>query len=99
MLMADLKHSGQAVIEDGSIVIRVALSALPMVVEGSWASGALDTRWKLTNIDEFAEDLVHELNNEAEDGTTRIHQLFDGAINEALEQGARGIEEHEDQDA
>lgn len=96
--MADLKHSGQAVIEDGSIVIRVALSALPTVVEGSWASGALDTRWKLTNIEEFADDLVYELNNEAEDGTTRIHQLFDDAINEALEQGARGIEEHEDQD-
>ena len=97
--MADIKHSGQAVIEDGSIVIRVSLSALPMVVEGSWASGALDTRWKLTNIEEFAEDLVHELNDEAEDDSTRIHQLFDGAITEALEQGARGIEEHEDQDA
>ncbi len=94
--MADIKHSGQAIIEDGNIVIRVALSALPMVVEGAWASGALDTRFKITNTKEFAGDLVHELNNEAEDGTTPIHQLFDAAINE---QGARGIEEHEDQDA
>ena len=97
--MADIKHSGEAVIEDGSIVIRVALSALPMVVESSWASGALDTRFKITNVEEFAADLVTELNSEAEDGTTMIHQLFDKGINEALEQGARGIEEHENQDA
>lgn len=96
---ADIKHSGQAIIEDGSIVIRVALSALPMVVEGSWASGALDTRFKITNVEEFAADLAMELNREAEDGATMIHQLFDKGINEALEQGARGIEEHENQDA
>jgi len=97
--MTDLKYSGQAIIEDGNIVIRVAFSALPMVVEGAWTTGALDIRFKITNTEEFADDLVHELNNESEDGTTRIHQLFDGAIREALEQGARGIEEHEDQDA
>jgi hypothetical protein len=96
--MADTKDSGRAIIEDGSIVIRAALSELPMVVEGAWASGALDTRFKITNVDEFAADLMTELNDEAEDGTTRIHKLFDSAINEALEQGARGIEEHDVQD-
>jgi hypothetical protein len=61
MLMVDIKHSGQAIIEDDNIVIRVALSALPMVVEGSWASGAMDTRFKITNVEEFAADLVMEL--------------------------------------
>ena len=96
--MADLEHSGQAIIEDGSIVIRIALAALPDIVEGSWASGAMDTRFKVTNIDEFAAELVTQLNHEAEDGTTRVHQLFDGAITEAIEQGAFGIEEHEDQE-
>ena len=97
--MADIKHSGEAIIEGDSIVIRVALSALPIVLEGSWACGALDTRFKLTDVNKFASELVRELNDESEDGTTRIHKLFDGAIIEALEQGALGIEEHEDQDA
>ncbi len=50
----DLKHSGQAIIENGSLVIRVALSALPQVVEGSWATGNLRVRYKITNVDEFA---------------------------------------------
>ncbi len=96
--MADIENSGRAVIEDGSLVIRVALSALPMVVEGSWAAGGLATRYKITNLDEFAADLVNELNSEAEDGTTRVHKLFDGAIEEAINQGAFGIEEHETQE-
>ncbi len=96
--MADIDDSGRAIIENGSIVIRIALSTLPMVVEGSWASGAMDTRFKIINIEEFAADLVTELNSESEDGTTRVHKLFDGAIEEAINQGAFGIEEHEDQD-
>ncbi len=88
-----------AAIENGAIVIRVSLAALPQVVEGAWALHALDKRWKLTDVPTFAKELVHELNREDEQGTTMIHRMFDTAINEALEQGAEGIEEHEDQDA
>lgn len=97
--MTDIELSGRAVIDDGAIVIRVALDALPQVVEGAWACNKLPVRYKLTNVEAFARDLVTELNREAEDGTTRVHVLFDGAIEEALEQGAEGIEEHEEQDA
>lgn len=67
---AAIENSGQAIIEDGSIVIRVALSALPMVIEGSWATGNLPMRYKITNPDEFAADLVSQLNQEDEGGTT-----------------------------
>lgn len=91
-------NGGVAVIVRGSIVIRVPLSTLPQVLEGAWAAGGIDTRYKITNIDEFAADLVGELNREEEDGTTRIHQMFDKAIDEAIGQGAFGIEEHEDQE-
>jgi hypothetical protein len=93
------ENGGQAVIENGSIVIRVSLDALPTVVEGAWASGGMDTRYKITNAQEFAAELVTELNRESEDGTTRIHLMFDRAIQEAIDQGAFGIEEHEQQEA
>jgi hypothetical protein len=41
---------------------------------------------------------MRELNQESEDGSTRIHRMFDGAIEEAINQGAFGIEEHERQE-
>lgn len=94
-----LENSGRAIIEDGSMVIRIALEALPMIVEGSWAAGGMDTRYKVTDPAAFAADLVRELNDESEDGTTRIHRMFDKAIENAIGQGAFGIEEHEKQEA
>jgi hypothetical protein len=92
-------NSGQAVIENGDIIIRAPIDALPQVAEGAWVIGALDKRWKVTDPAIFAKELLHALNNEDEQGTTMIHKMFDKAINEALEQGAEGIEEHETQDA
>lgn len=94
-----LSNSGRAVIEDDAVVIRVALEALPMIVEGAWATDNLSTRYKITDAMEFAKDLVRELNDESEDGSTRIHRMFDKAIENAIEQGAFGIEEHEQQEA
>ena len=93
-----LENSGRAIIEDGSLVIRVALEALPMIVEGSWAAGGIDTRYKVTDAAAFAADLVRELNDESEDVTTLIHRMFDKAIDNAIGQGAFGIEEHEKQE-
>lgn len=94
-----MELSGKAVIEGETIVIRVPIASLAQVVEGAWALGSLDMRWKVTDAPVFARDLVVELNREDEQGTTKIHTMFDKAINEALEQGADGIEEHENQDA
>jgi hypothetical protein len=93
-----MDHSGQAIIENGAIVIRVPVENLAAVVEGSWAAGGMDTRFKVTGAAEFAADLVQELNREDDIGTTRIHKMFDAAIEEAINQGAFGIEEHEDQE-
>lgn len=91
--------SGRAVIEDGAIVIRVPIANLPAVVEGSWAAGGMDTRFKVTDPEAFAKDLVIELNDENEIGTTRVHKMFDKAIEGAINWGAEGIEEHEEQEA
>ena len=91
--------SAQAIIENDEIVIRVPIKYLPTIIEGAWALNALDKRFKLTDAALFAKDMVCALNDGDEEGTTMIHKMFDKAINEALEQGAKGIEEHEDQDA
>lgn len=94
----NIENSGQAIIEGDSIVIRVALSALPQIMDGWWACNQPTTRYKITNTAEFAADLVTSLNGESEDGTTRVHKMFDDALEYSIEQGAFGIEEHEDQD-
>jgi hypothetical protein len=93
------KHSGRAIIEDGAIVIRIPLEYLDTIVEGAWAASGIDVRYRITDRSVFAQELTHSLNAEEEDGTTLIHRTFDAAINDAIEQGAQGIEEHEDQDA
>ncbi|MDE1902140.1 MAG: hypothetical protein KGI37_10965, partial [Alphaproteobacteria bacterium] len=94
-----MDNGGQAIIEDGAIVIRVPLDALPMVLEGAWAMRKFDTRYKITDADEFAKELTRALNREDEQGTTAIHELFDQAILNCLESGAFGIDEHEQQTA
>jgi hypothetical protein len=86
-------------LENGKITIEIAVDALPQIVEGAWAAGGMDTRYQVTDPKKFAEDLVRELRSEAEDGTTCVHTMFDAAILEAIEQGADGIEEHEEQGA
>ena len=92
------KDCAVAVIENGSITIRVPIDNLSAVVEGAWASGGLDTRFKVTDAPELAKELCRTLNDEDGEGTTPIHRLFDAAINEAMWRGAEGIEEHEDQE-
>jgi hypothetical protein len=98
--MADLhdRHSAQAMIVGGNIVIQIPIKNLPMIVEGGWLCSVYDTRLKVTDAAVFAKELVRELNAEDEDGTTRIHKMFDAAIDEAANQGAQGIAEHEDQE-
>jgi hypothetical protein len=91
--------NAQAVIEGNTIVIRVEISSIPMIVEGGWGCGAIGPRMRITDVQAFAKDWVRQLNRESEDGSTPIHRMFDATINEAIEQGAEGIDEHEQQDA
>lgn len=94
-----MSKNGEAFIEDGAIVIRLPLDTFPEVVEACWASMGIPTRLKITDAAKFAKEVCRELNEEQEDGTTPVHLLFDRAIERAFEQGAEGVEEHEDQDA
>ena len=86
-------------LENDTIIISLPIENIPAVVEGSWASGFMETRMKVSNAEAFARDLLHALNAEQEDGTTVVHRMFDKAIDDAIEQGAQGIEDHEDQEA
>lgn len=87
-----------AKIQRRSIVIRVPIKAIERGVEGAWASGYRAPRLKVTDADAFAKELVNELNKESEDGTTPVDLLFDKAAYDAMEQGAEGIDIHEDQE-
>ena len=92
-------NASEAVIEDGIISIKVPVSFLHQIVEGAWAAGGMDTRYRITDAAEFAKELTYALNREEEDGTTPIHRLFDQGILDALDNGAQGIEEHPKQEA
>lgn len=88
--------SAQAVIEGDQIVIRLPIENLPVAVEGARSLQTLEGRWKVTDANAFAKDLVRALNDEDEEGTTMVHKMFDKGFNEAFEQGPDGVEEIED---
>lgn len=83
----------EAVIRGGKIEISIDINALPIIVSGSCACDGLDGLWKVTDAEAFAKEVCSALNAEAEDGTTRVHTMFDKAFMDAIEQGAEGIEE------
>jgi len=82
-----------AVIRDGKIEISIDVDALPIIVNGSCCCDSMDGLWRVTDAEVFAKEVCRALNDEREDGTTRVHMMFDGAFMEAIEQGAEGIEE------
>lgn len=82
----------QAKIADGLLVISIEVAALPLIVSGSCAAHGLHGLWKVTDAEVFAKEVCHALNAEREDGTTRVHLMFDGAFDHAIDQGAEGIE-------
>jgi hypothetical protein len=83
----------EAVIRDGKIEISIAIEALPAILSGSIAAGGVYGLFKITDANAFASELCRALNDEREDGTTRVHMMFDAGINHAIDQGAEGVEE------
>ena len=83
----------EAVIRNGLIVISIDIDALPVIVSGSCAEDGLDGLWRVTDPETFAKEVVNALNDEAENGTTLVHKMFDQAFSNAIDQGAEGIEE------
>ena len=84
----------KAVIRNGKIEISIDVDALPVIVSGSccFSGGLLGGLWKVTDAAVFAKEVCSSLNREREDGTTRVHIMFDEAFEHAIDQGAEGIE-------
>ena len=85
------RTNGEAVIEDGLIVIRVDISALPMIVE--YAGEALAAPYRVTDPEVLAKAIVDEINDEDEIGGTEFHKFFDRITGVAISRGAEGVEE------
>lgn len=84
-----------AQIEGGEIVIRIKIDAIPFA-----ASVAFDEQYgfeqhNIAVVDAplFAKDLLGELQNEKEDGTTLVDEMLDTACVRAAENGAFGLSE------
>jgi hypothetical protein len=88
----------EAKIEGDQIIIRLDISALPVIVSGGWACNALPPL-KVTDSGGFAKDLCRALNDENEEGTTPLHRVIDKAVLTAVEQGAFGIDEISEEEA
>lgn len=86
----------KAEVRDGQIVISIDVDDLPLILSGSIASYAVDGTYKVTDADAFAKEVCHALNDESEDGTTRVHEMFDSAFNHVIDQGGEGVEEISD---
>lgn len=86
-------------ISDDEIQISIGLESLAFAIENS-----PDLHWDGYSPDpgedgkytEFGKSIIQYLNHEEEDGTTPIHRLFDSVAEEALDQGAEGFLEVDD---
>lgn len=85
-------------VEGDRLVISMGITTLPMVVKHHPAlyvphpTGAGRGSHRVTDPATFAEHVVWELEREEEDGTTLVHEMFDRAIERAIENGAEGVD-------
>ena len=86
-------------IEGDDIVIRIPISALPHACQYAWDNkyGFEQHSLYISNIDEFSNDFVNELNSEGtgRSGDTIIDKMLDEVVIRATDNGAFGIEEKE----
>lgn len=85
-------------IENDELVIRIGIDTLTCATEycpslATWSDEKNDFR-KVTVTDKivWAKEVIDKLKEEAEDGTTLVHIMFDTAFTNAVENGAEGIE-------
>lgn len=82
-------EGGEAVIEDGYIVIRVPIRALPLILAGNQH----EVLPKVTDPELFAIDLVQCINGDDETGYNAFERWFDGMTSQAIMEGADGVED------
>lgn len=93
-------------IEDGVLTICIGVELIahaaklhPDLSEYDAGAESASQEWvepEITDADQFAAAVLAELKSEEEDGTTLIHRAMDGAIINAIENGAEGIKTADD---
>lgn len=92
------KSNGLSVaIKGGVLQISVGIKTLARAVKLHPSHTKFDEKSgetvepKITDARKFAEEIVLQLNQEEEDGTTPVHRMFDKAANEVIEYGTESI--------
>lgn len=81
----------EAYIESDEVVIRVPISVLPEALKQNPRDDSYYS-CKVTDVAGFAKEVVRELNDESEDGTTSIHLMFDAAMAAAIDNGSQCVD-------
>lgn len=90
-------------IERGALVVRIGIGTLAFAVTyADWANpydeaiGDYVRSFAITDVPQFATDVMHEMLREREDGSTPLSDFIDRMSEEAINQGSLGL--HEDFD-
>lgn len=76
-------------VEDDRLVISIGIDALATAVTGAdfWDEDTM----RIRDRDELARDIVRELEDEQDDGTTPVHLMIDAAAEAAVDNGSTAI--------
>lgn len=77
-------------IKDGLLVISIGVDTMCYAVSAGRSYGMGEI--SIIDNDVFAGELLQELNDESEDGSTAVHRMLDDAASQAIENGAEGAE-------
>ncbi len=82
-------------IENNQLVIRIGIDTLAYAVEAG--DSFQEGEGKVIDKAAFAKDLTFALQEEEEDGTNRVHRLFDDAAIAVVENGSPSVRFSEDE--
>jgi hypothetical protein len=94
--------SVKCTIEDGVLTIQIGVEALAHATKLNPEMTEYDETTEdwvepdITDVDVFAQEVLRALKDETDDGTTVVHRMLDDAVNDAIENGAEGIDLAED---
>ncbi len=88
------EHPGKptrAILEGDEIVIRILFKDIPVLLRAAEDFAEIP-HMEITDIEEYAQDVVRALNEEEpNDGTSLIDSMIDTALREAIEQGSTAV--------
>ncbi|AVI05111.1 hypothetical protein [Vibrio phage VP06] len=84
--------------DNDRIVMSIGIEAMRMSIESGQADISVGGMVHVDNPDAFGHEMVNYLKAEAEDGGTPVHRMIDSVALEALEHGATGIIQLDEED-